>query len=83
MDIEVKKHSRIRLKWMDSNSGNLETCERYAIGKALDKNVNKKWLGSSNMSDECLYINISSIKERIFWGTKFWALIVDDCTDYF
>jgi hypothetical protein len=31
---------------------------------------------------ERLYIYISSIKERGFKRTKFWALIVDDCTDY-
>jgi hypothetical protein len=31
---------------------------------------------------ERLYINISSIKERIFGGAKFWALIVDDYSDY-
>jgi hypothetical protein len=47
------------------------------------KNVNKNWLGSSNLPGERLYISISSIKERSFGGAKFWALIVDDYTDYF
>jgi hypothetical protein len=31
---------------------------------------------------ERLYVGISSIKERSFGGAKFWALIVDDYTDY-
>jgi transposase InsO family protein len=31
---------------------------------------------------ERLYINISSIKERSFGVAKFWALIVDDYSDY-
>jgi hypothetical protein len=31
---------------------------------------------------ECLYVDIRSIKERSFGGAKFWALIVDDYTDY-
>jgi transposase InsO family protein len=31
---------------------------------------------------EPLYIDISSIKQRSFGGAKFWALIVDDYTDY-
>jgi hypothetical protein len=31
---------------------------------------------------EHLYVDISSIKERSFGGAKFWALIVDDYTDY-
>jgi hypothetical protein len=43
--------------------------------------VNKNWLGSRNLPGECLYVDISSIKERSFGGAKFWALIVDDCTD--
>jgi hypothetical protein len=41
-----------------------------------------KWLGSSNLPGESLYINISSIKERSIGGAKFWALIVDDYSDY-
>jgi hypothetical protein len=34
------------------------------------------------LSGERLYVDISSIKERIFGGAKFWALVVDDYTDY-
>jgi transposase InsO family protein len=64
------------------SSGNFEACEQCAIAKAQQKNVNKKWLGSSNVPGECLYIDISSIEERSFGGAKFWALIFDDCTDY-
>jgi hypothetical protein len=41
------------------------------------------WLGSSNFPDECLYVDVSLIKERSFGGAKFWALIVDDYTDYY
>jgi hypothetical protein len=44
--------------------------------------VNKNWLGSSNSPGERLYVDISSIKERSFGEVKFWALIVDDYTDY-
>jgi hypothetical protein len=29
-----------------------------------------------------LYIDISSVKDRFFEASKFWALIVDDYTDY-
>jgi hypothetical protein len=39
------------------------------------------WSSSSNVPGEQLYIDISAIKERSFGGVKFWALIVDDCTD--
>jgi hypothetical protein len=64
------------------SSGSFDTCEQCAIVKAQQKNVNKQWLGSSNLPGERLYINISSIKERSFGGAKFWALIVDDYSDY-
>jgi hypothetical protein len=64
------------------SSGSFDTCEQCAIAKARQKNVNKQWLGSSNLPGERLYINMSSIKERSFDGAKFWALIVDDYSDY-
>jgi hypothetical protein len=60
-------------------SGDFETCEECAVAKAQQKNNNK----SSNVPGERLYINISSITEISFEGAKFWALIVDDCTDYY
>jgi hypothetical protein len=64
------------------SSGDFDTCEQCAIAKARQKNVNKNWLGSSNLPGEHLYVDISSIKERSIGGAKFWALIVDDYTDY-
>jgi hypothetical protein len=64
------------------SSGNFDTCEQCAIAKAQRKNVNKNMLVSSNLPGECLYVDISSIKERTICGAKFWALIVDDYTDY-
>jgi hypothetical protein len=64
------------------SSGSFDTCEQCEIAKARQKNVNKQWLGSSNLPDERLYIDIRSIKESSFGGAKFWALIVDDYSDY-
>jgi hypothetical protein len=51
-----------------------DTCEQCAIAKAQQKNISKPV--------EHLYIDTCSIKERSFAGTKFWALIVDDYSDY-
>jgi hypothetical protein len=48
----------------------------------MTENVNKNWLGSSNLPGERLYVDISLMKERSIGGSKFWALIVDDYTDY-
>jgi hypothetical protein len=64
------------------SSGSFDTCEQCAIAKAQQKNVNNNWLGSSNLPGERLYVDISSIKEKSFGGAKFWALIVDDYTEY-
>jgi hypothetical protein len=64
------------------HSGNFETCEECAVAKARQKNVNKSWLNSSDVPGERLYIDISSIAERIFGGATFWALIIDDYSDY-
>jgi hypothetical protein len=47
------------------------------------KNVDKNWLGSSNVPGKRLYIDISSIKESIFGRAKFWSLVVDYYMDYF
>jgi hypothetical protein len=65
------------------SSGNFDTYENCAIAKTWQKNVNKNWLGSSDLPGECLYVDISSIKERSFGGAKFFALIVDDYSDYY
>jgi transposase InsO family protein len=50
--------------------------------KVTTENVNKNCLGSSNLPIEHLYVDISSIKERIIDGAKFWALVVDDYKYY-
>jgi hypothetical protein len=64
------------------SSGRFDTCEQCAIAKAQQKNVSNTWLGTKNLSGERLYVDISSIKERSYSGAKFWALIIDDYTDY-
>jgi hypothetical protein len=63
-------------------TGQFEVCEDCAIAKARQKNINKAWSGSSNILGERLYVDISSIQERSFGGSKFWAVLVDDFTDY-
>ena len=63
-------------------SGQFQVCEDCAIAKARQKNINKVWTGSSNKPGERVYIDLSSIKEKSFGGAKFWALVVDDCSDY-
>ena len=63
-------------------SGDFSKCEECAIAKARQKNVNKEWIGGSKIPGERVYLDISSIKDASYGGSKFWALIVDDYTDY-
>jgi hypothetical protein len=53
------------------SSGSFDTYEQCTIAKARQKNINKNWLGSSNLPGERLYVDINSIKERSFGGAKF------------
>jgi hypothetical protein len=50
--------------------------------KARQKNVKKEWKGGSQIFGERLYIDISSIKNESYSASKFWALIVNNYTDY-
>jgi hypothetical protein len=63
-------------------NGEFKICEQCTIAKARQKNVNKDWKGGSQVPGKQLYLDISSIKELSYGGSKFWALIVDDYTDY-
>jgi Reverse transcriptase (RNA-dependent DNA polymerase) len=62
--------------------GEFKPCEECATAKARQKNVNKDWKGGSHVPGERLYIDISSVKDASYGGSKFWTLIVDDCTDF-
>jgi hypothetical protein len=64
------------------SSGNFDAFEQCAVAKALQKNINKNWLGSRNPPGEHFYVDINLIKEISIGGEKFWVLIVDDYTDY-
>jgi hypothetical protein len=67
---------------MIKNCLKLETCEDCAIRKLMQKNAHKQWLQGRKNPGERLYIDILSIKGEIFGGSKLWALINDDCTNY-
>jgi hypothetical protein len=62
--------------------GKLETCEDCAVRKAEQKSTNKQLLQGSKNPGERLYIEIKSIKGESLGGSKFWALVIDDCKNY-
>jgi hypothetical protein len=67
---------RLKLK------GDFKVCKDCAVAKARQKNLNKDWKGGSQVSGERVYLNISSIRDKSYGGSCFWALLVDDYSDY-
>jgi hypothetical protein len=62
--------------------GDFKVCKGCAISKARQKNLSKDWKGGSQVSRERVYLDISSIRDESYDGSCFWALLVDDYTDY-
>jgi hypothetical protein len=56
-------------------TGKLAICENCALAKII---VNKEWKGSSIISGERIYLDISSVQDVSIGGAKFWVLIVED-----
>ena len=64
-------------------TGKFKPCEDCGIGKAKMGAVNKELVQKSIIPGERWYIDISSVKQESFGGTKFWFGMLDDCTDLF
>jgi hypothetical protein len=62
--------------------GEFKICEDCELAKARQRNVNKDWKGAIQVPGERVYLDISSIKGESHGGSCFWALVVDDHTDY-
>jgi hypothetical protein len=62
--------------------GELKVCEDCALAKARQKNVNQDWKGGSQAPGERVYLDICSIRDKSYGGSRFWVLIVDDYTYY-
>jgi hypothetical protein len=59
-----------------------KVCEDCAVAKARKRNVNKEWKGGSQVLGERVYLDVSSIKSESYGCSHFWAIVVDDHTDY-
>jgi hypothetical protein len=62
--------------------GEFKVCEDCAVTKVRQRNVNKDWKGGSQISGERVYLDMSSIKGESYGDSYFWALVLDDHTDY-
>ena len=71
-----------KLGWKLEGPVNRLSCMSCAIEKSKQKKVAKWTQTKASKPGERLFIDISSMKERSLGGSKFWALIVDDYSDY-
>jgi hypothetical protein len=63
--------------------GEFKVCKDCVLAKARQRNGNKDWKGGSQVPGERVNLDISLIKGESYGGSCFWALVVDDHTDYF
>jgi hypothetical protein len=62
--------------------GEFKVCEDCELAKARQRKVNKDWKGGSQVTGQRIYLDIISIKGESYGDSCFWALVVDDHTDY-
>ena len=60
-------------------TGNQNNCENCILAKIRQRNV-KKTAPPTTTKGERLFMDISSIKQQSYGGSKFWCLIVDQHT---
>jgi histone deacetylase 1/2 len=63
-------------------TGTFSTCVDCAIAKSKQRNVQRESDTKSTVPGERLFIDISSVKKKSIGGSKYWLLVLDDCTDY-
>ena len=56
-------------------------CEDCSLTKAKRKNTSRDSGPKSTIPGERICFDISSVPKKIYGGSKFWLLIVDQCTD--
>ena len=57
-------------------------CGHCDVEKMKQKNISKQQLERADEKGDMLFMDISSIKYASAGGAKYWALFVDDSTDY-
>ena len=57
-------------------------CVHCDIGKMKKKNISKQQLDHADEPGDRLFMDISSIKYASAGGTKFWALLINNSTDF-
>ena len=64
-------------------TGSFQVCRACAEAKARQKNLGKKIKPSGDREPgEFLWMDVSSVSEKSYGGSKYWLLIVDDATSF-
>jgi hypothetical protein len=61
--------------------GKFNTCFECSLAKMRQRNVGKTTKKTSKIPCEQLMVDISSVQSPSFGGSKFWIMVLDDCTD--
>ena len=75
------KHTTRRLNWDLLDIDHVE-CISCAKGKAKQKRVSKSTESKATKIGERLFINISSVNIESYGGSKYWAIVVDDYSNF-
>jgi hypothetical protein len=62
-------------------TGTFKPCSNCQTAKSKQNSVMKESETKSTIPGERIFIDTSSVKTKSFGGSKFWLLVVDDCTD--
>ncbi len=62
-------------------TGTFKPCSNCQTAKSKQNSVMKETGTKSTIPGERIFIDTSSVRTKSFGGSKFWLLVVDDCTD--
>ena len=75
------QHTARRLNWDLIDSDHKE-CISCAIGKSKHKKISKFTETKATKTGKRLFIDISSVNIESYGGSKYWAIVVDDYSDF-
>ena len=76
------KQTALRLNWDLLDADHSDECISCAIGKAKQKKVSKTTESKETKVGERLFIDISSVNIESYGGSRYWAIVVDDYSNY-
>ena len=76
------KHTVQRLNWDLLDADHTRECISCAIGKAKQRRVSKTTESKAIKVGERLFIDISLVNLESYGGSRYWAIVVDDYSNF-